>query len=96
MAVPVLASVISKEGVASYTRYSSSNQDERTIADQQRDCRTRAARENFEIVQSFEFADEAVSGAKHSRDGFDRMLAAARAGQVKILYLVNLSRLARD
>jgi hypothetical protein len=94
--LPVVASVLAKDGVGSYTRFLSTNQDERTITDQQRDCRGRAARDSFEMSPSLEFSDEAVSGAKHSGEDFDQMLAAARAGRIKVLYLVNLSRLARD
>ena len=48
------------------------------------------------MTPSLEFSDEAVSGAKHSQEGFDQLLAAARPGRIKVLYLVNLSRLARD
>jgi DNA invertase Pin-like site-specific DNA recombinase len=85
-----------RNGVASYTRFSCANQDEKTISDQQRDCRNRAGRDGLSISQELEFADQAVSGATHSRKDFERMLAAARAGQIKVLYLANLSRLARD
>ncbi|MEX2309734.1 MAG: recombinase family protein [Pirellulales bacterium] len=86
----------SSEGVASYCRFSSKAQDERTIADQQRRCRERAARDGYSADGLLEFADEAVSGAAPCRAGFDEMMAAARAGRIKVLYFVNLSRLARD
>jgi site-specific DNA recombinase len=43
-----------------------------------------------------EFCDEAISGAKRARVGFDQMLAAVRAGRVTALYVESLSRLARD
>jgi hypothetical protein len=98
-ALPIVATVSSIGGTrkaASYCRYSSKNQNERTIADQQRDCRNRASQDDIELPRCFEFSDEAVSGAKRKRDGFNQMLAAARAGQISVLYLVNLSRLARD
>jgi DNA invertase Pin-like site-specific DNA recombinase len=98
-AVAAWAAIVTRQpssGIASYTRFSSSNQDEKSISDQQRDCRARAARDGFEMTPSLDFSDEAVSGAKHSREGFDEMLAAARAGRIRVLYLVNLSRLARD
>ena len=54
------------------------------------------ARWPSDLHPELEFFDEAESGAKHSRAGFDKMLAAARAGAITVLYFVNLSRLARD
>ena len=95
-ALPAAAVAASPNGVASYCRFSSKNQDDRTIADQQRQCKARATRDGFASSAILLFADEAVSGAKHSREGFDCMMAAARAGKIKVLYFVNLSRLARD
>lgn len=94
--MPVAAVAASSDGVAIYCRFSSKNQDDRTIADQQRQCRARATRDRFAAGEILLFADEAVSGAGHSRGEFDRMMAAARAGRFKVLYFVNLSRLARD
>jgi DNA invertase Pin-like site-specific DNA recombinase len=41
-----------------------------------------------------QFVDEAVSGETHSRSGFDAMLAAARTGILRHLYIESLSRLA--
>lgn len=43
-----------------------------------------------------EFSDEAVSGAKHDRMGFEALMDSARAGRIDVLYIENLSRLARD
>jgi hypothetical protein len=83
-------------GTASYTRYSSDLQSERSITDQQRKCRDRAERDGCEISSDLEFADEAISGAKHDRAAFEALMAAARAGRIKNLYIENLSRLARD
>ena len=54
-----------------------------------------AERDEFDTSNLLLFADEAVSGAAPSRADFDRMMAAARAGKFKVLYFVNLSRLAR-
>jgi DNA invertase Pin-like site-specific DNA recombinase len=97
-AVVFAAAVVVQEtsGEASYSRFSCSNQTDRTIADQQRDCHNRAARDGLVISKQLEFSDEAISGAKHSRAGFDAMLEAARAGRFRVLYVANLSRLARD
>lgn len=81
---------------ASYSRYSSDLQDEDTIVSQQRRCHERAAREGDQIQTELEFSDEAVSGTKLHREGFDAMLAAARQGKFRTLYLYNLSRLGRE
>lgn len=83
-------------GVASYARYSSDLQDSRSITDQQRKCRERAASVELTIDPSLEFYDEAVSGAKHHRAGFEALMAAARRGEIKVVIFENLSRLARD
>jgi DNA invertase Pin-like site-specific DNA recombinase len=47
--------------VAIYTRYSSDNQRDASIADQLRLCREFAARQGWTVVQ--EFTDHAISGA---------------------------------
>jgi DNA invertase Pin-like site-specific DNA recombinase len=82
---------------ASYARFSSDElQDPKSIEDQQRPCRERAARDGNQLPQELEFFDEGVSGAKLRRDGFDRMLAAAQVGLFDTLYVFDLSRLARE
>ena len=85
LAMPAMAMAMAaaSEGVASYCRFSSKAQDERTIADQQRQCRERAARDGYSPDGLLDFADEAVSGAAPSRAGFDKMMAAARAGRIQ-------------
>jgi hypothetical protein len=82
---------------ASYCRYSSNLQSERSNADQRRKCQSSSERYGYGLIQeALEFADEAVSGAKRDRKGFNAMLAAARAGCFQVLFVENLSRLARD
>jgi site-specific DNA recombinase len=81
---------------ASYARYSSDQQDAKSIDDQQRPCRERAEGDGNHIPNELQFADEAVSGTKLKRDGFDRMLNAAEEGRFKTLYFFDLSRLARE
>jgi hypothetical protein len=81
---------------ASYARYSSDNQREESITDQQRKCREAAARNGHQILPELEFADEAISGTKLHRTGLDAMLAAAANGQFAGLYFHSLSRLARE
>ena len=82
---------------ASYARFSSDElQDPKSISDQQRPCRERAAKDGNQLPPELEFIDEGVSGAKLRREGFDRMLAAAQAGLFDTLYVFDLSRLARE
>jgi site-specific DNA recombinase len=82
---------------ASYARFSSDElQDPKSIGDQQRPCRERAARDGNQLPTELEFSDEGISGAKLRRDGFDRMLAAAQAELFDTLYVFDLSRLARE
>jgi DNA invertase Pin-like site-specific DNA recombinase len=81
---------------ASYARYSSDQQREDSIQDQQRKCHEAAARNGHVIGPDLEFADEAISGTKLHRDGLDKMLAAAAAGRFRVLYFHSLSRLARE
>jgi len=90
------ADAINQDVAASYARYSSDQQDARSIPDQQRHCRERAERDGNRILDDLQFADEAVSGTKLERDGFDRMLKAAEEGRFKTLYFFDLSRLARE
>ena len=81
---------------ASYARFSSDMQRDESISDQQRKCHEQAAANGHTIVPELEFADKAVSGTKRHRDGLDAMLAAAEAGEFKVLYLHSLSRLSRE
>jgi hypothetical protein len=87
---------VQHNGVASYCRFSSQNQSEKSIADQQRDCRNRAARDGLEISPSLEFADER-SLRRRVRERISiacwRLHGPAKS---KPLYIANLSRLARD
>lgn len=81
---------------ASYARYSSDLQREESIADQRRKCHECAARNGHQIAPELEFADEAVSGTKRNREGLRALMKAAAEGQFDVLYLHNLSRLARE
>jgi site-specific DNA recombinase len=79
----------------SYARYSSDNQDEKSIREQQQVCREAADKEGLTIAECDEFFDEAVSGTVTSRYGLDRLLLAARSGQVSRIFIWSLSRLSR-
>lgn len=71
-------------------------QDDKSIADQQRECHERASRDGLVIEPGFQFVDNAVSGTKLRRAGLDRLLAAAKRRDFQVLYFHSLSRLARE
>lgn len=79
---------------AIYARYSSDKQRESSIDDQARNCTARAAREGF--TTNHLYKDEAVSGASSARAGYQKLLAAAFAGEFDVLLVDDLSRLSRD
>lgn len=81
---------------ASYSRYSTSLQRCESTAEQKYACCEQAYKNNHHPPSELEFSDEAVSGTILEREGFQKMLAAARAGKFQVLYLYNLSRLARE
>ena len=81
---------------ASYSRFSSDNQDKSSVTDQQRYCQDRALVDGLTINPDQEYADHAVSGTLLRRDGLDRLLSAARAGTISVVYFYSLSRLARE
>ncbi|MBX3427546.1 MAG: recombinase family protein [Pirellulales bacterium] len=98
LTIAAAVGVADKSGrsAASYCRFSSANQDERSIFGQQEKCRSRAEADGLTISPDFEFRDDAVSGATWSRPGLDQFLAAVREGRVGTVYVESLSRLARD
>lgn len=80
---------------ALYARYSSDQQSSASIADQQRICRERAAREGWQIEGAYE--DAAISGASMIlRPGIHRLLADAQAGKFDIVLAEALDRVSRD
>lgn len=83
-------------GVGSYARYSSDNQDRRSISDQQRKCRLRAESEGLTISPDLEFFDTAKSGANEDRPGYMAAMEAARTGKLRVLIMESLSRWTRD
>ena len=42
------------------------------------------------------FSDEAITGTKSKRDGFQRMLASCRAGEIDLIITKSISRFARN
>ena len=78
--------------VAIYSRYSSDQQRQASIADQVRDCRAYATREGWVVVQ--EYSDAAVSGASTHRPGLQALMRAA--GEYDVVLSESLDRLSRD
>jgi len=80
--------------VALYARYSSDNQRDASIEDQLRQCRERAAREGWTVVDSY--SDRAISGASLIRSGIQSLLADAQAGRFDMVLSEALDRISRD
>lgn len=79
---------------AAYTRYSSDEQRAASIDDQLRNIRQHCQRQAW--PDPAHYSDAAISGAKHSRPGLDRLVADAEARQFDIVLVDDLSRLGRD
>ena len=77
-----------------YARFSTELQRETSIADQFRNCERVVAREGWQVVGRFE--DQAVSGMKRDRAGYQALLAAAKRREFDVLVVDDLSRLSRD
>ena len=80
--------------VITYTRFSTAQQRDASIEDQERNCRNYATRHNWHIAANFK--DKAISGASKDRPGFQSMLKAAHEGSFDILLVDDLSRFSRD
>lgn len=81
--------------VAIYARYSSENQNERSIDDQLRLCRDHAAAMAGQVVATY--ADYAMSGSHlRSRPEAIRLLADAKADLFDVVLAESLDRLSRD
>jgi len=76
-----------------YARYSSDQQNDRSIEDQVALCRQLAEREGLHAVHVFE--DRALSGASARRPGLQAMLRAGAAGEFDVLICGSHTRLGR-
>lgn len=79
---------------AIYARFSTDRQSETSAVDQVRDCRARAEREGWEVVEVY--TDLAISGASNRRPGMVAMVASATAGAFDVVLSEALDRIARD
>ena len=79
---------------ALYARYSTDKQREASIEDQARNCRRIADSEGWQLGKTYQ--DQAVSGSRVDRAGYQSMLADAKAGKFDVLLIDDISRLSRD
>ena len=79
---------------AAYARYSTDNQTENSIAYQMHEITGYCAKNNIRLTHSF--IDEGQSGTNTDRDGFQDMLAAARAKEFSTIIIYDVSRGSRD
>lgn len=79
---------------AIYARYSGDRQRETSIDDQVRNCVRHAERDGLTVRTIYQ--DKAISGSVAARSDYQRMIAAADAGEFDVLLLDDLSRLSRD
>jgi site-specific DNA recombinase len=81
---------------AIYARYSTDRQNERSIDDQERNCRKYADARGLSVVSVFH--DAAMSGATLERSGFQALLSQARSRGCPFAHVIvdDLSRLSRD
>jgi site-specific DNA recombinase len=79
---------------AAYTRYSSDEQRSASSTDQLRNIQAHCQRQGW--PSPTHYADEAISGAKHSRPGLDRLMIDAEMRRFDVVLVDDLSRLGRD
>lgn len=79
---------------AAYARYSSDSQREASIRDQLRNVETYCERAGWPTPALFQ--DQAISGSRTDRPGYQAMLDAAREGRFDVLLVDDFSRLSRD
>ena len=79
---------------ASYSRYSTDNQREESIEDQQSLTGKRCEQEGW--PSPLLYSDHAMSGQSKDRQGFDKLIADAEKKLFNVLLVTALSRLGRD
>lgn len=84
---------------AIYARYSSDRQSPTSIEDQVRQCKELAAREGYEVPETYIFADRAITGTRDGlnlRDGFADLMNVIKDRQVQCVIIDEVSRVGRD
>lgn len=82
-----------------YARYSTDDQRPTSIEDQVRQCRLAAQAKGFTVEDKWVFADRAISGGHKGsakRAAFRNLLDAIEARQVDVLFVDEVSRVARN
>ena len=75
-------------------RFSSENQRDASLDDQERLCRRLCENEGWNVYKVY--ADRAMSGSSDRRPGYQAMLVDARAGKFQVLVAEGIDRLSRD
>lgn len=88
------AAPVTRPRAAIYARFSTDMQNPRSAEDQVRVCRDLAAREGWDVVETY--TDLAISGTTTNRPGLTALLAAADHRQIDIVVAEALDRVARD
>ena len=81
---------------AAYSRYSSTNQHEESIIDQEREIKKFYAGKRIPENKITFFKDEALSGENVTRPGYDELMARIAAGEVATLVVDDQGRLTRE
>ena len=81
---------------AIYARFSSQSQRSESIADQVLICRRMAEATGLSVLDPHIYVDRAQSGVRRDRIGLLGLLESAKTGQVDVVLVDDLSRLARD
>lgn len=84
--------LLGAQRVAAYARFSSDSQREASIDDQLRNCRAYCERQGWPSPEVF--VDAAISGARHDRPDYQRLLAAVH--RLDVIVVDDLSRFGRD
>lgn len=80
---------------AIYARYSSDNQNDKSVEDQIEPCRELCQREGLTVVAIFD--DRAISGASAiNRPGYQGLMRAAEAKSFDVLVAEDMDRVFRD
>lgn len=81
---------------AIYARYSSENQRPESIDDQVSACRKLAVARGYVVDDAQIYTDVAASGARKDRLGLNTLLRAAERHEFEVVFIDDLSRLARN
>lgn len=82
--------------IAIYARFSSDNQNPKSITDQFRKCEEKIRSIFGKDIEAMIFSDEAISGSRIDRPDYQRMIEAGSKGVFNVLVVDDLSRLSRD